>query len=737
MNAPAAAQPPPPVISPPTNKSYRSRRNEELEALRRKGLATIFNKHFTSVADKIRQERKAAELALAEIVKRKAELAANPKSFEGGLTITQLDKLHMELKRRKNDVQMKERETVELWRRYCSQYGDNTETMVSQWKAATGDNNNNNNNEDMMNDDMSIVRQSDLKQKEIVQISGDVKEITEQYEDGTAFGNKENHVTIVTPTNVWKRPEGFTGSEQVSAVSNSKKMNAPGNKVYTPPDAVAPLTTITPVKSVVSFSPATNHMTYTPMKDDMDGMNNMKNGVTVDSSPNIATALSTPPPMSNKKGEHNREGVNDDWCNGSVMDRSLYLNSSGDDESCISGITEIDCATVAEAEWKLTEFLRTERENIKKMFLDEPTIEECTSQGEEYSADLFSKSGRSVLSSTRLAKATEAAEALVKQMEEDTKWMNDPNFLNESYESHVKETDQVGELENNNNLEWKAYWSEEHKREYYHNIITNQTCWTRPKGVQVDFKAVIKANPQADIQVEDKNVAFTDETPTDEERVDVKDFTKKVNIQSSYSTNAEIIQEFRPQRGDASIQSRASSTKTSKVLLYRRRRARRQRRNRRIAFTALCAVLGTAVFMNRDKLFSSQDVQSVVVVPPLEIDIEEKIQLEVSRKLEEERKRKEALEAAEEERKRKEADEAEKLRIEEEEEDRVRTEQEAQKALALEEAISNEIAIQEEEMRRPWACNIPLAYLISRKCWMVAKKKPIFDLKALTDAMME
>lgn len=313
--------------------------------------------------------------------------------------------------------------------------------------------------------------------------------------------------------------------------------------------------------------------------------------------------------------------------------------------------------------------------------------------------------------------------------------MNDPNFLNESYEDNDNGTSRVGELEQNNNLEWKAYWSEEHKREYYHNVITNQTCWTRPKGVQVDFKAVIKANPQADIQVEDKNVAFTDETPTDEERVAVKDFTKKVNIQTSYSTNADMIQEFRPQRGDASIQSRASSTKTSKVLLYRRRRARRQRRNRRIAFAVLCATLGSAVFMNRDKLFSSQDTQTVVVVSPSEIDIEEKIQLEVSRKLEEERKRKEALEAAEEERKRKEAAEAERLRVEEE--NRLLLEQEAQKALALEEEISNEIAIQEEEMRRPWGCNIPLAYIVSRKCWMVAKKKPIFDLKALTDAMME
>lgn len=732
MNAPPAAQPPPPVISPPTNKSYRSKRNEELEALRRKGLATIFNKHFTSVADKIRQERKAAELALAEIVKRKAELAANPKSFEGGLTITQLDKLHMELKRRKNEVQMKERETVELWRRYCSQYGDNNETTMTQWKDTSGDN-----YEGTMNDDMSIVRQSDLKSKDIVQISGDIKEITEQYEDGTAFGVKENHAKIVTPTNVWKRPEGFTASELRSSVSNTQKMSVPEKKKYAVPDAIAPLTSITPVKSVVTFSPATNNISYTPMKDNIGGMVTMNNGVTVDSSPNIATALSTPPPMSNKKADH-REGGNDDWCNGSVMDRSLYLNSSGDDESCISGITEIDCATVAEAEWKLTEFLRTERENIKKMFRDEPTIEECTSQGEEYSAGLYSKSERSALSSARLAKATQAAEALVKQMEEDTKWMNDPNFLNESYEDNDNGTSRVGELEQNNNLEWKAYWSEEHKREYYHNVITNQTCWTRPKGVQVDFKAVIKANPQADIQVEDKNVAFTDETPTDEERVAVKDFTKKVNIQTSYSTNADMIQEFRPQRGDASIQSRASSTKTSKVLLYRRRRARRQRRNRRIAFAVLCATLGSAVFMNRDKLFSSQDTPTVVVVSPSEIDIEEKIQLEVSRKLEEERKRKEALEAAEEERKRNEAAEAERLRVEEE--NRLLLEQEAQKAqkaLALEEEISNEIAIQEEEMRRPWGCNIPLAYLISRKCWMVAKKKPIFDLKALTDAMME
>ena len=113
--------PPPPNFKPPSpappsmnGTSYRSARQTELEALRSKGLAKIFNRHFTNATEKIISEREAAEAALAEIVARKAELAANPKLFDkNGLTLTQLDALHMELKKRKSTVQRKERETIE------------------------------------------------------------------------------------------------------------------------------------------------------------------------------------------------------------------------------------------------------------------------------------------------------------------------------------------------------------------------------------------------------------------------------------------------------------------------------------------------------------------------------------------------------------------------------------------------------------------------------------------------
>merc|ERR1712038_90732 len=49
----------------------------------------------------------------------------------------------------------------------------------------------------------------------------------------------------------------------------------------------------------------------------------------------------------------------------------------------------------------------------------------------------------------------------------------------------------------------------------------------------------------------------------------------------------------------------------------------------------------------------------------------------------------------------------------------------------------SELALWEDEMTRPWTCNVPFSYLVSKKCWRVASKNPIYDCGELTDYMME
>lgn len=562
MPPPPATQPPPPCISPPTttttnhNTTYRSARAEELEALRQKGLAKIFNKHFTTVAEKIRQEREAAELALAEIIKRKSELAENPKSFkEGGLTLTQLEKLYMELKKRKNDVQRKERETQELYKRYCSQYGDELH-LHGYHPGGGGSGQKLQTVQEGMGMGMhpyrtngtythaDMIRQADLalaKAKE----DGYRQDLIDNHD----HQHVQNNISAFTEHgyNTMPTPESNVDHHHVYGISAAdhphwsndndndtdrdvprspgelskqfptpRKETGTGTESIRSPDVVAPSAKITPQK-----------MTYIPQ----DGGHDEKDPAAMDvekpqpyqipnpHTPLEATAASTPtstnispgmtPSANNKTNIHHKQHhlntTHSD--NVSVMDRSLYFhpNLMGDDDSAVSGLTDIDCATVAEAEWKLTEFLRTETENIKKMLLHEPDMNE--EEDDEYGAgaggaDNYSiyTYNRSLVSgeSDRVARAAREAEEMVQRMAEATAWMNDPTLLEQDSdvessgeESDGDETQKQKQKHNSEDLlEWVAFWSGDHDRVYYHNRTTNQTCWTKPKGVEIDMRNV-------------------------------------------------------------------------------------------------------------------------------------------------------------------------------------------------------------------------------------------------------
>ena len=99
-----------------------TQRDRELAMLREKKLTTLFNRHFSDAAAAIAAERKAAEVALREIERRRAEaalrLASNPGKAEAGQTLTKLDEMYFELKRREESVRKRERDTLEKYHRY-------------------------------------------------------------------------------------------------------------------------------------------------------------------------------------------------------------------------------------------------------------------------------------------------------------------------------------------------------------------------------------------------------------------------------------------------------------------------------------------------------------------------------------------------------------------------------------------------------------------------------------------
>jgi hypothetical protein len=151
-------------------------------------------------------------------------------------------------------------------------------------------------------------------------------------------------------------------------------------------------------------------------------------------------------------------------------------------------------------------------------------------------------------------------------------------------------------------------------------------------------------------------------------------------------------------------------------------------------------VFGIILFHKRDQWMTSKEIE---LEPDKSIDTANALKkLELAKKLtaaDAERRRVLAQKKLQEEAEKSEAliskrAMEEKERIEEEAESK---RQEAMQVELVQEKEAMQLQLMQEEMHRPWACNIPLSYLMSRKCWKVAKANPVYDCNAITDVMMQ
>jgi len=650
--------PPPPPFQPPTSEtksptpnSAVSARQDELDALRRKGLAKIFNRHFTTVSEKITAEREAADKALAEIISRKTELASNPKSFDkGGLTLTQLDAMHMEYQKRKQTVSRKERETLELYRRYVSQYGGNGSLSSSDksMNIASLPILHENESADVSQRDLmrSRERNTDI-------CEGVSSPMVRKLENGS-FYDKSCIYPSSAPTSVGKLMKKDFASTSTPLKNTLSADEQISSAVETPGE----------ISSMGSFIPGPQ---------DKFGMNN-DNSELGHLSP--SNSLGNTP--SNSLG--NTSGLDSSHLGGVMVD-------GGDDEdSTMSGLTTIDGATVAEAEFKLTEFLREETENIRKML--------STGIGLGFSEDEISTATTRSATSVESRRAIEAAtkaEEMAQKMKEETAWMADPSLLESDSDKEEDAGDEEVSETAQPKAEWTAYWSEQHETVYYFNSNTNQTCWTEPRGVLIDKSEV------------EKRKAHNRKNYEDTDSVVVKDYTKSAPKEEESSTNRameenlEMIDQFRPSVDGRSVGS-GSISKSSKVLAFKRKQALRRRKKRVrliIVFTFLGA-LSIGMYQAREGWMPILGLQTA----QQKIAEEKRIQEEANaaaKKAEEERKKV----RAEEERKQaeKKADEAERERERERAEEDAKKQKEAEEEVRKKE-VEEKARKEEDEARR-------------------------------------
>eukprot|EP00551_Chaetoceros_affinis_P004927 CAMPEP_0203669480 /NCGR_PEP_ID=MMETSP0090-20130426/5849_1 /ASSEMBLY_ACC=CAM_ASM_001088 /TAXON_ID=426623 /ORGANISM="Chaetoceros affinis, Strain CCMP159" /LENGTH=912 /DNA_ID=CAMNT_0050534183 /DNA_START=114 /DNA_END=2852 /DNA_ORIENTATION=- len=623
---PPPLQPPPSqAITPPPKTSYHSARQQELDAIRRKGLAKIFNKHFTTVASKIQHERQTAELALAELERRKAELSSNPKSFSNdAMTLTQLEKLHMELRKRKHEVFRKERETQELYRRYVSQYGSSDlkapcKEHVSKIGMPIL-------HEHSLND---IVWQSDLmhtkatekqeatKDADVGKLADNFNDTSNTYEGNYLISPPSSHSKLLpgsySPTGNQSNFNFGNGnsSGNVCGVSNGNFVGNSDGRPPRTPDVKAPSPSISS-KQTHSGKQLKSFDSPTPTSTTSLGSTSSE---AVPRPQENANPPQKSPPSVSMSFQADRSIYSDIL--GGVMvttKSSNRLDDCDDSDSTMSGLTTLDGATVVEAEWRLTEFLQIETENIRKMFAAEEQRNDCDS----FSNDLISDNSHPSIVVGEVSQAANKAEEMAREMEKATAWMKDPTLLDSDSEEDEADGDGDGEgksgTEKGDNAvpEWSCFWSEEHEREYYYNNATGQTCWTKPQEVDIDFspaKKIKGATKKDEGDQNEQDSVITSSLEADGDSVTVKDYTKsrRVLVESqalnpTEFTNEEMIDVFRPDTDNRSVSSKGSTKQSSKVLQYRRKRAKLRRTKRRLrAAFALSTIASIALFVYRDQ----------------------------------------------------------------------------------------------------------------------------------------
>mmetsp|Transcript_99079 Transcript_99079/g.285872 ORF Transcript_99079/g.285872 Transcript_99079/m.285872 type:complete len:821 (+) Transcript_99079:191-2653(+) len=119
--------PHPPTLPPVASKAkdYKSERpsevQNELDELRNRGLAKVLNRHFTDTTKKLAKEKAAADAALADLERRRANTSEFVPSKGGELN--PFDSLYVELQQKRAECRRKERETMLLYQRYVHKFG--------------------------------------------------------------------------------------------------------------------------------------------------------------------------------------------------------------------------------------------------------------------------------------------------------------------------------------------------------------------------------------------------------------------------------------------------------------------------------------------------------------------------------------------------------------------------------------------------------------------------------------
>lgn len=483
-------------------------RDRELAALREKKLTTLFNKHFSEAAAAIAAERKAAEVALREIERRRAEaalkVASNGGELPNGQTLTKLDEMYFELKRREENVRKRERDTLEKYHRYM-QKGE-LPFLQTQTKGAVV-----NRNGHFANDLRNGI--PDVSTSSMYYKDADFKvEQGNVDKNVKRFSSRDINATASSPS----QHIPTSGSGVVKSAADKINGGGYNQSVTFSADSKRSSSVATGATEICSSSSSEYEMenfdSKTPMRKNMF-LKSPKSPPMTEEALFLNAQAAAAQAEHDGKVEESKLQAQLAERNANLMAKSLSSWKHEDDSDNLT-ITSYGASSleesittansqgsalifVSEAEMRLTAFLKANTEALTNLSNHANSDDSDTNT-------LYSASARK-----EFDEAVGAAEQAAKEMAEAMAWTS--NSCAESATSSVKKKKKE---------KWLQYWSEEHAREYYYQPSTGKVAWEPPSeyedsGTMVKKSAIEegKATEEEKVRYEVQNWSMDDFLP--------------------------------------------------------------------------------------------------------------------------------------------------------------------------------------------------------------------------------
>ena len=563
-------------------------RDKELAALREKRLTTLFNRHFSEAAAAITAERKAAEVALREIERRRAEAAlklatgGDKKSSDAGQTLTKLDEMYLELKRRSENVRKRERETLEKYHRFCQKGGMNNggvstipsteQSNTSGWNRSYHSNYKvgqadasskgvgsylkvseldtghvDKNVRKFSNKESSSFAMKSSPSRPLKTETGNVKLTTDKWNSlDHRSSNLKSSGVLKNPKTIYKSSvptKATDANEHIdSSSTNFKNAQKLHNQSPTQARNQEAKTRNQEAKEQIK-SPTEKKKTLTD--EETLFLNAQKAADLAEKDgKEEETMLSV---LSSKSVDGEKQGDEDS----DNLTTTSYGNSSFGGSITTATSQASSLVFITEAEMRLTAFLKANTEALASI---SHHVQSTSDQYDLDSQSIYSEKARIEYNS-----AVSAAEKAAKDMADAVAWTN----------AKAKSNSSVNVNKQKKKEKWFQYWSEEHSREYYYQPSTGKVVWDPPAAFEdsgTKLKDKTKSVEEQELLSEDErmkydvqNWSIDDFLP---ERKGKKGKIKKSRRLSSFDDNMSI--ESRGSRGSKSSRiSRGSRSSRS------------------------------------------------------------------------------------------------------------------------------------------------------------------------------